>query len=342
MKTFPLLALMAFVVAAHASEPQPAPPRLTPANRAISLEDLDYGLANFRKTIWLLPANAGNPRPDHTGATMEGDLAKYLLSDATMAKYDALRIRARDAIPAGSKLIPAEAMGPLSEVISGETCRLMVISGYWQSRRAGTYHDDLVQRQIDRLPAPSRPDAAARLRALGERINKLRNTLETDITACPVPPRSEEFVSIVKDYNALRLQALATVLANQTSPAVVSTKRSTTCPSPSPPGTDGARMRVVSRKNLEGFYPPEAVSFQVEGRVEIVIVYDATGCVVETAIQRSSGSDALDKAASEYGFGIVLQPAVVNGNPVRGAAVQPVVFSMRDWPTAFPVPQPQP
>jgi TonB family protein len=331
-----LHALIVCAMTAHAGEPQLAPARPAPAIESMTLEDLDNGLLMFKKGIWSMSAAAGNLRADHTGATLESDLAKYLLSDAILTRIEILRTRARAATPAGSNIIPAEIVAPLEEVMRSESCRLQAVTAYWQVRKGGAYHDDLVQKQIDRLPAAARATAAARLRALGEHINNLRTSLDTVIASCPVVAslQSGDLVSVLQKYNELRLQTLSAVLDNKSDPADFAvTKRTTPCPSPAVrDGTDDAKWRVISRKNVADFYPAEAVSYEVEGRVEVVVTYDATGCVVETAIKRSSGSDALDNAASAYGFGIVFQPAVVNGKPVGGSVVAPVVFELKDWP----------
>jgi TonB family protein len=124
----------------------------------------------------------------------------------------------------------------------------------------------------------------------------------------------------------------------------VSTRRPTDCPaSNAPAGTENAPRRLISRQNVSDFYPAEAVNYAVEGRVVVILRYDTTGCVVETAISQSSGSEALDRAALAFGFGVVLQPAIVNGKPMAEAVLQPVIFSIQEWPAApAAVAQPQP
>jgi protein TonB len=71
-------------------------------------------------------------------------------------------------------------------------------------------------------------------------------------------------------------------------------------------------------------YPQDAFVKKIEGTVEVQIVIDATGKVVDAKIIRSI--PLLDKAALQTVYRWVFAPAVKNGRPVTTIAQAPVTF----------------
>jgi TonB family protein len=334
--------LLCLVFTADAAET--LPPRDQPASRTMTIEELDATVSAFKAGTWYLPGSMGFPPPDHTGATVESDLARYVLRDNNLGLFNLSYNAARSAVPAGSNIVPEGALAPLVRLMNIETCRMMVLTAYWQSRLASAYHADMIHKLIEQLPAADQSAVQTRLRTLAQGIDARRSNLDGEVNACDggAVPSYRDLADTLKAFNALRIETLAILPKTPGSSDPVWVKRNSACSAPAPSGTRDAPRRLLASMNLADLYPPEAVAFQIEGLIKVYIRYDTGGCVQEAAIAQTSGADILDRAGIEYGMGLQFQPAIVNGQPVDEQVVLPINFSLKDFPTSRLPAQPQP
>ncbi|MCH8557036.1 MAG: energy transducer TonB [Balneolia bacterium] len=75
-------------------------------------------------------------------------------------------------------------------------------------------------------------------------------------------------------------------------------------------------------------YPDQARRSGIEGRVLVKVVVDPAGEIRWMGIERSSGNDALDKAAKTAFYQVEYNPGILNGEPVYGELIQPVIFRL--------------
>jgi TonB family protein len=73
----------------------------------------------------------------------------------------------------------------------------------------------------------------------------------------------------------------------------------------------------------EPVYPDDV---SLHGTANVRIYIDEEGAITKTEIEKSSGSDLLDKSALEAARKIKCKPFLENGKPVKAKAVQPYVF----------------
>jgi TonB family protein len=320
-----LTAVLAIALPASAADAPPTADPMSPAPLLLTIEDLDRGLANFKSMIWASPGSGGNPPPDHTGKTIEEDLAAYVLGEAPLARIAAERARLAAIAPPGSGIIPPDELRNFDMLMTAESCRFAHVVAYWLARVGGAYHDDLIHTLLARLPAVSNASSQTSLQALGLRINALRNTLPVQIAACntesaPPPP---DITPVLKDYNALRLQLVAALPAAEKTGMLI--RRSSSCPPPA--ATSGTeRATLIGKLDLNEIYPPEAIRYEVEGRVRVRVEIDATGCVVGAAVEETTGAAVLDSAGVEYAFGLQFAPPTADGKTIATTATVPIVF----------------
>jgi protein TonB len=76
-------------------------------------------------------------------------------------------------------------------------------------------------------------------------------------------------------------------------------------------------------------YPRDALRNDIEGTVQLRVLVDETGRVLDVRIERSSGDRQLDTAAREHVLRHWLfQPAQRNGVPMRAWGIVPIVFRL--------------
>lgn len=337
MRLCALALIGAIAFAARAGEP------ITEANdtavtlRDMTLDEVDELLANTRAAMWMPAPSAGNPRPEASGATFEKDLAKYVFTDASLARINNLRNELAKSTSGGSAIIRSTALEPLGRLLSVENCRATRIMMYWQMRQVRAYHEDTIQTLIERTQPADREAFTARLAALASSSAASRPTMESRVADCEADPlqqwarnsRSADDVKEMQEYNKLRHEiAGGPTPRDENGLPRAYVRRSTSCPPPVPPS--GPQYRVVSRKDVSDFYPPAALMNEIEGRVVVLVVFEATGCVAVVAIKESSGSEMLDNAAVQYGFGIVFQPGEDKGKPMGGMVSVPVIFRLNN------------
>lgn len=300
--------------------------------RSMTLQELDQQIAGFKAAMWMTQPPAGYAQPDASGATFSTDLAKYAFSDTTLVRIDRLR---DEIAKTTSGAISEAALAPMDRLISVEACHVMHVTLYWQMRQVRSYHEDMIRALIARLPPADRDAFTMRLAELDQGAAATRTVMESGVARCESQSTrewAEEAESIkrrsaIQDYNKLRLDIAATFpRPGNTIAGLQFIQRSAPCTAPVLP--DGPQYRVASRRDVADFYPPTALLNEIEGRVVVVVAWDATGCVVSVATGQSSGSELLDNAAMQYGFGMVFQPGEENGKPVGGMVNAPVVFRL--------------
>ena len=76
-------------------------------------------------------------------------------------------------------------------------------------------------------------------------------------------------------------------------------------------------------------YPRDALRNDIEGTVQLRVLVDETGHVLDVQIEHSSGNHQLDTAAREHVLHRWLfQPAQRNGVPMRAWGIVPIVFRL--------------
>ncbi|HTQ36827.1 MAG TPA: energy transducer TonB [Steroidobacteraceae bacterium] len=103
-------------------------------------------------------------------------------------------------------------------------------------------------------------------------------------------------------------------------------------PTPSPPahGPVVTRPVVISKPDIEDFYPRESKSAGEEGVVKIKLCWDVKGKVLESSLAETSSHPRLDEAAVRMGKQFRLKPGTEDGRPVAACAPQPVRFSLKE------------
>jgi TonB family protein len=90
-------------------------------------------------------------------------------------------------------------------------------------------------------------------------------------------------------------------------------------------------FRPVQAKSLaQADYPISAINFRREGWALVSTMVDRNGKPYETAIMRSSGNEALDKAAISALEHSALEPAMSDGRPTESAYEVKYMFALRD------------
>lgn len=327
-----------------AAAANPTPDQASAGSAAV--EALDAMIDMMKESIWRLPSALGDPPPDASGNTLEGDLAEYLMSDAVLQEIATIRGRMVSAVGEDGALTP-ELSAPLQQILEQENCRALHLTMYWAPERHFAYHDGMVERLRTLLPADEA--IASELAALRGRIGHSRQTMLANIAECAeVQSGTEDSWSRQRDeiraeYTSLRVELAArvdaAVAAGQIAPLTL--EREAACPE-APEIQAGAdrNARVRSMPDVGRFYPAQDRFSNIEGIVRVYVEWDATGCVTRSSVTGSSGSQAMDQAALRAALGLEMHPGIVDGKPQADGAVLPLRFSLRG-PTE-PEPQPQP
>ena len=320
-----------------------SPPADLAARASATVEAIDAMVEIMKESIWTLPASFGDPPPDASGNTLEGDLAEYLLTDAVLQEIAAIRERIVSAAGENDALSP-ELSAPFNDVLERETCRARNLRMYWAPEQGFAYHDGMVERLRELLPADEA--IASELAALRDRTRLTRQDMLASIAECARPqaaPDSSAADAIRADYDSLRLRLAArfdaAVTAGDLAPLTL--EREAACPQlpEIQTGADG-NARVRSVPDLGRFYPAQDRFNGIEATVRVHVEWDAAGCVIRSSVASSSGSQSMDQAALHASFGLEMHPAIVEGKPQGDGATLPMRFSLRG--PAAPDPQPQP
>jgi protein TonB len=91
----------------------------------------------------------------------------------------------------------------------------------------------------------------------------------------------------------------------------------------------GVRAEARIKKGGRPSYPWQAVQRQLEGRVIIEVVVEASGEIQSARVLRTSGHSLLDEAALEFAHDMSLEPAAIDGTPVRSTVQIPISFRLK-------------
>jgi hypothetical protein len=355
---WPGLLLAGQTIAAGTAIAQAPPIPVAAQPGDVTLEVVDRDISNLRQLPWRMTEAPGKPtEADEAGRRVEDDIADYILTEPALAAI----ARMRDELAAGTApgaVIPAARLLPLQRQMAVEFCRFTVVAAYWTTRKARTYHHDLIEALIGRLAQPQQPEASRALQAIDALPGAPRTQIAPSLKSCDEiresqvstfmdrPDADRDLERLAKEYNALRIKLAAQLDAARAGQAEHWTKRSTPCPAPGT-GSSGKRLQIRSRPDVRDYYPVEALPYRVAGEARIRLAYDTTGCVVMARVLSSTGSDVLDAAGLKFTFAIELTPGEEDGKPMAGMAVQPINFQVYDVDASLfrppgPAAQPQP
>jgi protein TonB len=123
------------------------------------------------------------------------------------------------------------------------------------------------------------------------------------------------------------------------SPPVQTTTDQGTIPAPvapptlAPPATETAAPveATLAYRATPLTYPAQALHTRTQGQVILKVLVDESGVPQEVAIEKSSGSNVLDRSARDQVLrGWKFEPAMVNGRAVRAWARVPVTFNLNE------------
>lgn len=103
----------------------------------------------------------------------------------------------------------------------------------------------------------------------------------------------------------------------------------TPVPAPDPNSVASDRAMPVPLTRQPPRYPPEELRRDIGGTVRVRVHVASDGSVESNAIEASSGSRNLDRAALEATRRWTFQPATRNGQPVPADVVVPIEFRAR-------------
>jgi TonB family protein len=297
------------------------------AGTTTTVEDVDAAINLARQAVWDVPEQLLT-KDDGTGRRLEQDLAEHFLPERTLGPILALRDEVAKTHPSGAA-VPSAVLEPLKSLLLAETCKFAALMEYWAPGAINDYHQDLLRQLVDRLPAPERGDATARINAVAAGAAARRDRLMPNLQYCESQGKSDGSDvrprSAVGEFNALRLELAGRLPSTELGPP---TMRPTSCPAPVEPSPGSTRVAVRKIADPYDYYPPSARQRLVEGSVRVRIEYDATGCVVAVGVAESSGSTELDQAAIAFSFETVLATPEIDGKRSGGVVLQRVNFRL--------------
>jgi TonB family protein len=215
-----------------------------------------------------------------------------------------------------------------------ESCKILRISTYWGHRRTLDYHRDMIVALLARAPVSERTWAAPRLNALDAEAMRMRANLDAEVTSCVTAdpwliPNGLRGRDVWGELQELRGELAARIDEADSAAGRRRPSQPRTAPCPVLPlEPSGPTRRIRKAPDLNVHYPQEAIDENVTGSVRVRFGYDASGCVVEASVYRSSGSDLLDQAAIAFAFDTVIVPELKDGVPATGFAVMPLHFNI--------------
>jgi TonB family protein len=325
----------------------------TPAatERPLTLDEIDGVLERVTSSAWRAAEAFGHQEPAADGTTMEQDMDRYMWTEPALQRLKELRRELPASIPAGSELVPIEALRPLQSLVGAESCRSFTVYTTWMLMRVLDIHMQLIAPLAARLPASGQALWRERVSAFGAHRAAAHARLPTLVGSCETLPADDlpdvtaGVPEMFAEANQLRGELAAAIEALPVDAAAEPAwmMRPSACPASSGATTGTEQARVISRANPAEFYPDDAMGNTVEGRVTVIVDMDSTGCVTRTAVSRSSGAPDLDRAGMLMAFEMQLMPGEVDGKAVAGRFTQSITFSMRnDPPPPGGATQPQP
>ena len=318
-------------------------------NRQLENETLSSRQDHARLNLALDDAREHNERLTNDNARLVSELEDTAQTQSTLATANARLTESNTALDYQLHLEKAAA-GSLDTKINAERRQSAVLAETvrtLESERQQLQHDlrAASQRNLDLESTIFERDATIEGLAL-----KQRPTMTTDAPLRQALPNETERIideqttaahKLVSVYtNAESLQASATSTTRDTPKAalVKADPQSTAAESflavrasSASPETGNAERDSTPRQvsgNKKPIYPVFAKRYGTEGEVQLKVSISPSGRVDTVTIQKSSGSDLLDKAAVTAVRTWRYHPAVRDGQPVATTDIVPVIFQI--------------
>ncbi len=318
-------------------------------NRQLENEALSSRQDHARLNLALDDAREHNERLTNDNARLVSELEDTAQTQSTLATANARLTESNTALDHQLHLEKAAA-GSLDTKINAERRQSAVLVETLrtlESERQQLQHDlsAASQRNLDLESTIFERDATIEGLAL-----KQRPTMTTDAPLRQALPNETERIideqttaahKLVSVYtNAESLQASATSTTRDTpKPALVKADPQSTAAesflavraSSASPETGNAERDSTPRQvsgNKKPIYPVFAKRYGTEGEVQLKVSISPSGRVDTVTIQKSSGSDLLDKAAVTAVRTWRYHPAVRDGQPVATTDIVPVIFQI--------------
>ena len=318
-------------------------------NRQLENEALSSRQDHARLNLALDDAREHNERLTNDNARLVSELEDTAQTQSTLATANARLTESNTALDHQLHLEKAAA-GSLDTKINAERRQSAVLAETvrtLESERQQLQHDlrAASQRNLDLESTIFERDATIEGLAL-----KQRPTMTSDTPLRQALPNETERIideqttaahKLVSVYtNAESLQASATSTTRDTpKPALVKADPQSTAAesflavraSSASPETGNAERDSTPRQvsgNKKPIYPVFAKRYGTEGEVQLKVSISPSGRVDTVTIQKSSGSDLLDKAAVTAVRTWRYHPAVRDGQPVATTDIVPVIFQI--------------
>lgn len=320
-------ALLAHGFATAATPTPPLNSRTSP-----TLAEVDIVLEELMQYVWRLS------QPEQDDARIRSaanDIARRVLTDATLKEIESLRAKLPETVDPGSGRIPPDAIAPLERILHREYCSISAVLSHWSDEVLWPVKTDM-QGALARLPAVRRGQFEKELADIIAATGSDREQLEVDLKDCASLERSDLPMHVKRlDTAARGLQDLRRRLATAVAEGLDTGKvekvrqlRTSSCPASRPPTPGNSRPQLAKQSTIQ--YPPLARNMGIEGSVRVRVEIDEGGCVIAATVLGTSASEMLDQAAVRRAFEMEWVPAEVDGKAARYAAILPVNFGLSE------------
>lgn len=318
-------------------------------NRQLENETLSSRQDHARLNLALDDAREHNERLTNDNARLVSELEDTAQTQSTLATANARLTESNTALDHQLHLEKAAA-GSLDTKINAERRQSAVLAETvrtLESERQQLQHDlrAASQRNLDLESTIFERDATIEGLALKQRPTMtsdtpLRQALpnETERIIDEQTTAAHKLVSVYTNAESLQASATSTTRDTPKAALVKADPQSTAAESflavrasSASPETGNAERDSTPRQvsgNKKPIYPVFAKRYGTEGEVQLKVSISPSGRVDTVTIQKSSGSDLLDKAAVTAVRTWRYHPAVRDGQPVATTDIVPVIFQI--------------
>jgi len=318
-------------------------------NRQLENEALSSRQDHARLNLALDDAREHNERLTNDNARLVSELEDTAQTQSTLATANARLTESNTALDYQLHLEKAAA-GSLDTKINAERRQSAVLAETvrtLESERQQLQHDlrAASQRNLDLESTIFERDATIEGLALKQRPTMtsdtpLRQALpnETERIIDEQTTAAHKLVSVYTNAESLQASATSTTRDTPKAALVKADPQSTAAESflavrasSASPETGNAERDSTPRQvsgNKKPIYPVFAKRYGTEGEVQLKVSISPSGRVDTVTIQKSSGSDLLDKAAVTAVRTWRYHPAVRDGQPVATTDIVPVIFQI--------------
>ncbi|SVA81258.1 uncharacterized protein METZ01_LOCUS134112, partial [marine metagenome] len=318
-------------------------------NRQLENETLSSRQDHARLNLALDDAREHNERLTNDNARLVSELEDTAQTQSTLATANARLTESNTALDYQLHLEKAAA-GSLDTKINAERRQSAVLAETvrtLESERQQLQHDlsAASQRNLDLESTIFERDATIEGLALKQRPTMtsdtpLRQALpnETERIIDEQTTAAHKLVSVYTNAESLQASATSTTRDTPKAALVKADPQSTAAESflavrasSASPETGNAERDSTPRQvsgNKKPIYPVFAKRYGTEGEVQLKVSISPSGRVDTVTIQKSSGSDLLDKAAVTAVRTWRYHPAVRDGQPVATTDIVPVIFQI--------------